>query len=549
MNDLKNCVSLNVYEPELNLKFLGGKKSIITKILKNPDIAPARKQIKLKYKNIKECSLHLKEFNIFRKKSERIFQQMRTENIDKEKISNINRNAKIIKSCKKNKEKEFVLNRKLLEKLNKNVPNNLLDYIHPHEYRLNTINTNFVKAAFSTMQSNKPKENNDIEKSKKIIKLDDDILKNKSVNFFYNLNNKLKTLSNKHSLSFKSLINSNNIIKLNHLKSNTHSNFKKKGKIFKLKTKKEILDKYNDGDSSSSLFTEIINNKINLETDINKKLYINGHEVRNLNTFPSKSISQKKNNHKMQYRNSNNFRYNQKIFNRNNKIFSSYEDLKKEVFHLDSLTKSQKKKNSKNFYTTIFNNTDVAKNQNENKKKDDNKFLNEIIDLNYVLNEMKFYVLSNKIDREKFNKKFIELLNKINFKEDKMFLIKDILFEKMNNTDNQDEYINQIIKKPQFVNELISSYDNTNEKKYGKIMDKKFLVSLKKLKEFDSKDSAIIKDIVENNYNVKQNINKFEEIKIRKNRQKLEEKTKEVKKLVERIYNKKMEINRIYEDI
>ena len=162
---------------------------------------------------------------------------------------------------------------------------------------------------------------------------------------------------------------------------------------------------------------------------------------------------------------------------------------------------------------------------------------------------MKFYVLSNKIDREKFNKKFIELLNKINFKEDKMFLIKDILFEKMNNTDNQDEYINQIIKKPQFVNELISSYDNTNEKKYGKIMDKKFLVSLKKLKEFDSKDSAIIKDIVENNYNAKQHINKFEEIKIRKNRQKLEEKTKEVKKLVERIYNKKMEINRIYEDI
>jgi hypothetical protein len=162
---------------------------------------------------------------------------------------------------------------------------------------------------------------------------------------------------------------------------------------------------------------------------------------------------------------------------------------------------------------------------------------------------MKFYVLSNKIDREKFNKKFIELLNKINFKEDKFFIIKDILFEKMNNTDNQDEYINQIINRPQFVNKLISSYDNTNEKKYGKIMDKKFLIGLKKLKEFDSKDSAIIKDIVENNYNAKQHINKFEEIKIRKNRQKLEEKTKEVKKLVERIYNKKMVINRMYEDI
>ena len=549
MNDIKNNVSFNVYEPELNMKFLGGKKSIITKILKNPDIAPARKQIKLKYKNIKECSLHLKEFNIFRKKSERIFQQMRTENIAKEERSSINRNAKNIKSCNKNKEKEFVLNRKLLEKLNKNVPNNLLDYIHPHEYRLNTINTNFVKAAYKTLLLNKSKEKNGPKKTEKIIKLNDDILKNKSVNFFYNLNNKLKTLSNKHSLTFKSLINSNNIIKLSHLKSKTHSNFKKKGKIFKIKTKKEIIDKYNDGDSSSSLFTEILNNKVNLETETDKKLYINGHEVRNLNFFSSKNVSQKKNNHKIQYRNNNTFRYNQKIFNRNNKIFSSYEDLKKEVFHLDNLTKSQKKKNSKNFYTTIFNNSDAANNSNENNKKDDNKLLNEINDLNYALNEMKFYVLSDKIDREKFNKKFNELLNKINFKEDKLFIIKDILFGKMNNADNQEEYINQIVNKPQFVNELISSYDNTNEKKCGKIMDKKFLGGLKKLKDFDTKDSKDIKDIVENNYNAKQNIYKFEEIKIRKNRKKLEEKTKEVKKLVESIYNKKMVINRKYEDI
>ena len=550
MNDIKNNVSFNVYEPELNMKFLGGKKSIITKILKNPDIASSRKEIKLNYKNINECSLHLKEFNIFRKKSEQIFQQKRAESIaKKDRRSNINRNAKNIKSCNTNKEKEFVLNRKLIEKLNKNVPNNLLDYIHPHEYRLNTINTNFVKAAYLTLQLNKSKENNDLKKSAKIIKLNDDILKNKTVNFFYKLNNKLKILSNKHSLTFKSLINSNNIIKLNHFKSNTHSNFKKKGKIFTIKKKKEILDKNNDGDSSSSLFTEIINNKVNLETDTNKKLYINGHEVQNLNTFPSKSVSQKKNKHKIQYRNNNNFRYNQKIFNRNNKIFSSYEDLKKKVFHLDNLTISQKKKNSKNFYTTIFNNSDVSNNTNENNKKDDNKFLNEIKDLNYALNEMKFYALSDKIDREKFNKKFNELLNKINFKEDKSVMIKDIMFEKMSNTDNQEDFISQIINKPQFVNELISSYDNTNEKKFGKIMDKKFLGGLRKLKDLDLKDSAILNDIRENNYKIKQNINKFEENKIKKNRKKLEEKTKEVKKLVERIYNKRIVINRMYEDI
>lgn len=549
MNDIKNNVSLNIYEPELNMKFLGGKKSIITKILKNPDIAPARKQIKIKYKNINEFSLHLKEFNIFKKKSEKFFQQMRTEKNIKQEKSNIKKKAKSIKSCSKNKEKDFILNRKVLETLNKNVPNNLLDYIQPHEYRLNTINTNFVKAAYSTLQLSKPKENNILQKSEKIIKLNDDVLKNKSVNFFYTLNNKLKTLSNKHSLTFKSLINSNNIIELNHLKSNTSSNFKKKGKKYKIKMKKELFDKYSDEDSSSSLFTEILNNKVNLETDTSKKLYINGHEIQNLNSFSSKSLSQKKNNHKIQYRNSNNLRYNQKIFNRNNKIFSSYEDLKKEVFHLDNLIKSQKKKTSKNFYTTNFNNSDVANSPKEKKKKDDKKFINEINDLNYVLNEMKFYILSGKIDKEKFNKKFNELLSKINFKEDKYFIIKDILFEKMNNADNYEDYMNQIINKPQFVNQLISSYENTNEKKCGKIMDKKFLGGLRKLKGFETKDSAIINDIVENNYNAKQNIYKFEEIQIRKNRKKLEEKTKEVKKLVERIYNKKMVVNRMYENI
>ena len=162
---------------------------------------------------------------------------------------------------------------------------------------------------------------------------------------------------------------------------------------------------------------------------------------------------------------------------------------------------------------------------------------------------MKFYALSDKIDREKFNKKFNELLNKINFKEDKSVMIKDIMFEKMSNTDNQEDFISQIINKPQFVNELISSYDNTNEKKFGKIMDKKFLGGLRKLKDLDLKDSAILNDIRENNYKIKQNINKFEENKIKKNRKKLEEKTKEVKKLVERIYNKRIVINRMYEDI
>jgi hypothetical protein len=39
------------------------------------------------------------------------------------------------KKYKKNKRHNFVVSRKQLEKLNRNIPNNLYDYLHPYEYR------------------------------------------------------------------------------------------------------------------------------------------------------------------------------------------------------------------------------------------------------------------------------------------------------------------------------------------------------------------------------------------------------------------------------
>ena len=47
MSELTQNVPLNIYEPEISLKIYKNpkKKSIITKIIKNPEIAPANKKI------------------------------------------------------------------------------------------------------------------------------------------------------------------------------------------------------------------------------------------------------------------------------------------------------------------------------------------------------------------------------------------------------------------------------------------------------------------------------------------------------------------------
>ena len=46
MTEFTQNIALNIYEPEASLKyFKKPKKSIITKIIKNPEIGPAKKKI------------------------------------------------------------------------------------------------------------------------------------------------------------------------------------------------------------------------------------------------------------------------------------------------------------------------------------------------------------------------------------------------------------------------------------------------------------------------------------------------------------------------
>ena len=184
--------------------------------------------------------------------------------------------------------------------------------------------------------------------------------------------------------------------------------------------------------------------------------------------------------------------------------------MKKLVFNSDNDKSDKKLKKTQNFLnfhqklSPIYNSNKIL---NKSKK---TKIIKDIKQLNSALNEIKFYMISDKIDREKYKEKLEELEKKMNYREDRVMITKDILFEKFNNSDNQNDYINHATNKNQYVNKLITSYININEKKTDGLLNKKFVGGLKKLNVFDMKDAMIRNVIGENNYFIKYRINRIE---------------------------------------
>ena len=82
------------------------------------------------------------------------------------------------------------------------------------------------------------------------------------------------------------------------------------------------------------------------------------------------------------------------------------------------------------------------------------------------------------------------------------------------------------------LNSLINSFDNTNTKKFGGFVEKRFLGGLKRINKIDFKDSILKSVLDEDNYTTKQNFNKIEEEKMKKERKNLSKNTK--KKSIER---------------
>ena len=557
MTEFTQNIALNIYEPEASLKyFKKPKKSIITKIIKNPEIGPSKKKIKIKYNDINEYSLNLIEYNIFRRPGEKIFRAVQ-KNEEKKLNKNGNNNNLNNKNYLKNKNQDFVINRKQLEKLHKNIPNNLYDYLHPYEYRFysknNTILKNYLK-----MRANPQKELEEKKKTKnkevKILKLTDDLEFNNDFkltryksNNLVPLRSNLKSASNdkfflSKSTKYNKTLSSNiNILKemlsINNINiKNKSKNKIKEKKIKKLKSK-QIYENISDDYSSNESFTENINNsKLHTETNFKKRLFINGNEICSFNKFLYyNTLSSKNLKTKKSYLTKPKIKmipYNQKIFNRNNAILVPYDEMKKLVFNSDESNSQKKWKNYKNIFGFTKN---IDKIYDTNKKA---KIIKDVEDLHGSLNELKFYIISDKIDREKYNHKLDELEKKMNYREDKMMIVKDILFEKLNNSENQNDYINHAVNKNQYVNKLISSYVNFNEKKSEGLLDKKFMGGLKKLNVFGMQDAIIRNVIGENNYVMKHSINKIEEVEIAKDRKNIGDNMKRIKQMI-KIINKK----------
>ena len=557
MTEFTQNIALNIYEPEANLKyFKKPKKSIITKIIKNPEIGPVKKKIKIKYNDINEYSLNLIEYNSFRRPGEKIFRAVQ-KNEEKKLNKNGNNNNLNNKNYLKNKNQDFVINRKQLEKLHKNIPNNLYDYLHPYEYRFysknNTILKNYLK-----MRANPQKELEEKKKPKnkevKILKLTDDLEFNNDFkltryksNNLVPLRSNLKSASNdkfflSKSTKYNKTLSSNiNILKemlsINNINiKNKSKNKIKEKKIKKLKSK-QIYENISDDYSSNESFTENINNsKLHTETNFKKRLFINGNEICSFNKFLYyNTLSSKNLKTKKSYLTKPKIKmipYNQKIFNRNNAILVPYDEMKKLVFNSDESNSQKKWKNYKNIFGFTKN---IDKIYDTNKKA---KIIKDVEDLHGSLNELKFYIISDKIDREKYNHKLDELEKKMNYREDKMMIVKDILFEKLNNSENQNDYINHAVNKNQYVNKLISSYVNFNEKKSEGLLDKKFMGGLKKLNVFGMQDAIIRNVIGENNYVMKHSINKIEEVEIAKDRKNIGDNMKRIKQMI-KIINKK----------
>ena len=551
MENITNIISLNIYEPELNLNYYKKpkKKSIITKIIKNSEIGHAKSQINKKYNDINKNSINLNEYNIFRKPGDKTFRPKRK---NKEVCFG---EDDINKTDKKNyyriiNNQNNLFDRKQLEKLNKNIPNNLYDYLHPYEYM------NFSKKNDKKLTKIKPNKDLTKEIELKNIKSDNEIESNKDIEFpkyesgyLSGYFNNSKNETNKRlELSAKIIKNNNNknknyfinkkiikdIIKNNNIK-NTNS-------IKRMKINKKAYKFCEEKSSSSSSLENINNNYITSQPNFQKILDKKSIDSSNLNyhnTFSSRNIKIKKTK-KDKYvikRSIKTARFNQKVFNRNNNVLVPFEEMKKKVFNSDSERLYQQLKKSKNFFKLTENIT------TKNFTKDKKKFLiNEISQLNTDLNEIKFYILSDKNTKGKYIDKLDDIEKKMKHGEDKELLLKDILFDKLNNSDNENDYINNYVNKNQYVNKLISSYINYNEKKKGGLLDKKFIGGLKKLNEFDNQD-AYIRDIIgTKNYRIKYKINQIEEEEICKDRKNLKENTKKIKQMIKMLYRRKQNL-------
>ena len=313
--------------------------------------------------------------------------------------------------------------------------------------------------------------------------------------------------------------------------------------VYKTFNKKntKIYENESDDEESSNTYDE---NRKDTEYNLRKRVIINGRETSNYERFCYDTLNAKllkkdeeKNKKKLNIR----IKYNEEVFNRNNQILVPGEELKKQL----TLSSDDNSRTLRTLITSLNNSKYIVNDYYNSKYKNiitktkNEKILKKILNLNSQLNEFKYHILTGLIKPGKNIGKKIDNIENLLSNGHRKLVIKNILYEKLNN--KQQETIDNTNNKNKTLNELISSFDEANNKKFFGFVERKFLGELKKLKKLNIKDSIMsgIFDQHENYYNWKQNVNKLEEEKIRKDRRNLSESTKKIKNLAEIIYNKK----------
>ena len=355
---------------------------------------------------------------------------------------------------------------------------------------------------------------------------------------------KIKNINQKKSKNSYFIIN-NNLRPL----TNDKSRNKDKTGINKLNQYKTFNKNYagiyenESNDESKNLDNE---NRKKSGFNKRKKIILNGRETSNYEKFCYDEINaklMKREEEKKKKKINIKIKYNEKVFSRNNQILLPFEELKKKL----AISSEENSKTLKSLINSIsISKTINSKYSNNNKhrnfitKSKNETILSKIINLNDELNEFKYFLVADLINKEKdLDKKIIGIENKLNQNGNKKLVIKNIIYEKLNN--NQKESINNSENKDKSLNELISSFDNIKTKKFPGFLEKKFIVELKKMNNMNIKDSILtnILDSQESYYTWKQNIINKEEEKIKIDRKNLSKNTKKIKNLTEIIYKKK----------
>jgi hypothetical protein len=488
-------------------------------VKKSSEVSPKNKALIAKVDNIKENSKLLKNYNIFKSYSNTIPGKIE-ENTKKNNYMNmINEdNININKGQNNTSHKKWIIKRNSYKikddnffSYNKDTSKNAKNSITPFRIKSGSIlyrSENLKMFNLKDSEKNKRK-NSYFQLSQTSRPLTYDKLMNKSETY-----------------NRKSIINNN----LNKIKSN----------IIKAKKRNKHMTIYENESEEKSSIDSYNENRKNTQFNLHKRLFINGREASNYERFCYDTLNEKliqRDKEKEKKKDEIKIKYNQKVFSRNNQIIIPCERLKKYLT-------SDKETNSR-ILQQIINSINCSKSistyKNQISKTNNKLIIKKIIDLNNDLNSFKYYVISDLVNkRKKFDKVINDIQKKLNPNEHNKLIIKNILYEKLSNNGNNQEKMNDEENNEKPLNSLINSFDNTNTKKFGGFVEKRFLGGLKRINKIDFKDSILKSVLDEDNYTTKQNFNKIEEEKMKKERKNLSKNTKKIKKLAKIIFNKKM---------